>query len=299
MLITSSNLSTVFRGFKAAFNQGLAVPSNDYLQIATVVPSETETEEYGWLGQMPGLKKWIGDRTIRGLQANGYAIKNDPFEMTVSVPRPKIEDDKYGVYAPLMTAMGQEASSHPDELSFGLLKAGPSTLCFDGQYFFDTDHPVIAADGITVNQQANWDNNSGSGTPWYLLSTKRFLKPIIFQNRKNPEFVALTQVDDERVFMGNEFVYGVDCRRQVGYGFWQMAYGSRKTLDATNFGAAYTAMTGRLGDNGRPLNIKPDLLVVPPSLEIAARQLLATTVTTGGQNVLAGMVNVLSSAWVQ
>ena len=39
--------------------------------------------------------------------------------------------------------MGRASQVFPDELVFGLLKTGGSTLCYDGQFFFDTDHPVF------------------------------------------------------------------------------------------------------------------------------------------------------------
>jgi phage major head subunit gpT-like protein len=298
MIINGGNLKTLFIAFKAAFMGGLGQATSQFAKVATVVPSSTGSEEYAWLGQLPNVREWIGDRVINGILTHGYSIKNKNFELTVAVPKPSIEDDQYGVYSPLMTEMGRATAAHPDQLVFTLLAAGPSTLCYDGQYFFDTDHPVIGADG-SPTVQANWDNNSGSGTAWYLLDTSRAIKPIIFQERKKPNFVAKTADTDDNVFERNEFVYGVDSRCNVGFGFWQMAYGSRKTLDETNLIAAFTAMTERKGDNGRPLGIRPSVLLVPASLEWAARKLInSTTLANGEDNVLKGVVSVEVSPWL-
>lgn len=298
MIINKGNLTALFVAFKAAFAAGLRQAPSQYQSLVTVVPSSTSAEEYGWLGAFPNMREWLGDRVVNGMATHGYTIRNRSFEMTVGVPRPAIEDDQYGIYSPMMTEMGRAAAAHPDQLVFGLLKNGASTLCYDGQNFFDTDHPVLAADG-SIATQSNWDNNSGSGTAWYLLDTSRALKPIIFQDRKRPNFVAKTGETDDNVFDRNEYVYGVDSRCNVGFGFWQLAYGSRKTLDETNLIAAYTAMTERLGDHGRPLGIKPTKLVVPPSLEFAARKLVnATTLANGADNVLKGLVEVEVSAWL-
>lgn len=298
MIINAGGMKTLYIAFNAAFKQGLGQAKSQYEQIATVVPSTTGSEEYGWLGQLPSLRKWVGDRVINGIKTHGYTIKNEPFESTVAVPRAKIEDDQYGVYTPLMQEMGRATEAHPDELVFGLLKDGASKLCFDGQYFFDTDHPVIDADG-SVGSQSNWDNNSGAGTAWYLLDTSRSIKPIIFQNRKSPNFVALDREQDENSFMRGEFVYGVDCRRNVGFGFWQMAYGSRKDLTEENLVAAYKAMAERKGDNGRPLGIKPTLLVVTPGQVFAAKKLVnATTLANGAENVMKGLVDVVDTPWI-
>ncbi|KAF1692758.1 hypothetical protein CSC62_14080 [Pseudoxanthomonas jiangsuensis] len=298
MIINKGNLTALFVAFKAAFAAGLGQAAPQLDQIATTVPSSTSAEEYGWLGAFPNMREWLGDRVVNGMATHGYTIRNKSFEMTVGVPRPAIEDDQYGIYSPMMSEMGRAAAAHPDQLGFQLLKNGAATLCYDGQNFFDTDHPVIAADGSIVTQ-ANWDNNGGSGTAWYLLDTSRALKPIIFQNRKQPNFVAKTGETDDNVFDRNEYVYGVDSRCNVGFGFWQLAYGSRKALDETNLVAAYTAMTERLGDHGRPLGIKPTKLVVPPGLEFAARKLVnATTLANGADNVLKGLVDVVVSPWL-
>lgn len=294
MIITKANLATLFVAFKAAFAGGLGSAPSQYQRIATVVPSSTGSEEYGWLGSFPKMREWLGDRVVNAMRQHDYSIKNKSFELTVGVPRPAIEDDQYGVYTPMMKELGLAAGEHPDELVFGLLKNGASTLCYDGQNFFDTDHPVLDKDG-KAQSQSNWDNNSGSGTPWYLLCTKRALRPVIFQDRKRPQFVSKTNATDDNVFDRDEYVYGVDSRCNVGFGFWQMAYGSRKTLDETNLIAAWTAFCERKGDFDRPLGLKPDLLVVPPSLEIAARKLVnASTLANGAENVMKGLVDVLS-----
>lgn len=299
MIINKGNLTTLFVAFKTAFAAGLGQAPSQWSNIATPVPSTTGAEEYGWLGSFPNMREWLGERVVNGMATHGYTIRNKKFELTVGVPRDKIEDDQYGIYTPMMTEMGRAAAAHPDQLVFNLLKDGPSTLCYDGQNFFDTDHPVLDADGTTITSQSNWDNNGGSGTAWYLLDTSRALKPIIFQDRKKPNFVAKTSETDENVFDRGEYVYGVDSRCNVGFGFWQLAYGSRKALDETNLIAAYTAMCERKGDHGRPLGIKPTKLVVPPSLEFAARKLVnATTLANGADNVLKGLVEVEVSPWL-
>lgn len=79
-----------------------------------------------------------------------------------------------------------------------------------------------------------WPELADKPTQWHLLCTRRSLKPFIFQERKKAKFTALTKDTDENVFMWDEYLYGVDARDGVGYGFWQMAYGS--TGDAATAG---------------------------------------------------------------
>jgi len=294
MIINVGTLKTLYVAFLATFNSGLGSAPSQYQKFSTVVPSTTKSNEYGWLGKFPKMREWIGDRVINGMMTHGYSIKNKPFELTVGVDRDDLDDDNIGIYTPMFTEMGQSAGEQPDEIQFNLLKNGDANLCYDGQNFFDTDHPVLDVDGITYVSQSNFDNNSGSGTKWFLLDTSRALKPLIFQERKKPTFVAMTQETDEAVFMAKEFRYGTDSRNNGGYGFWQQAYCSRKTLDETGLIAAWTAMCERKGDNGRPLGIKPTLLAVPPSLYIAAKKLVnAPFDASGATNVLYGLVEVM------
>lgn len=58
---------------------------------------------------------------------------------------------------------------------------------------------------------------------WHLLATNYPVKPLIFQLRKAPEYVAIDRIDDSFVFNFKKFRMGVDGRWIVGYGFWEMA----------------------------------------------------------------------------
>lgn len=284
MHINHANLRALFVAFNAAFKEGLGMAESQYGRIATTVPSTTGSEEYGWLGNFPNMREWLGDRVVHAVRDHGYTVKNRDFELTVAVPRNAIEDDNYGVYTPMVQELGRSAAAHPDQLMFDLLKAGGVNNCYDGTPFFSATHPVINDKGKAVTQ-TNVDGSATSGTVWYLLDTSRVLKPLIYQDRKKPNFVALTAENDDNVFNRKEFVYGVDARRNGGYGFWQLAFASNKTLNAENFEAALVAMTSRKGDHGRPLGIRPNLLVVPATLESAAKRLLSAELVNDGNDV--------------
>lgn len=280
MIVTSGNLRTLGVGFNAAFKMGLGMATPMRSIVSTRVPSTTGKEEYGWLGKFPGMREWIGDRQLNNLRTHDYAIKNRDWEDTVTVDRNDIEDDNLGIYGPMFQEMGIATEQHPDELVFGLLKAGFSTPCYDGQFFFDTDHPVLDENGV---EQSVANTDGGSGTPWFLIDDSRALKPVIFQDRKKPQFVSKDKVDDDNVFMRKQFIYGVDARYNVGFGFWQLAWGSKQTLNAANYAAARAAMMEMKGDFGRRLGVRPRVLVVPPRLESAGLKLLNNELGANGE----------------
>lgn len=297
MDINTQTLRSAYVGFNAAFQSGLAEATSMHGRIATTVPSTTRENEYGWLGKFPRFREWVGDRVINSLAKHGYSIRNRPFELTVEVDRDDFSDDNLGIYTPLFTQLGMAAGTFPDELIWPLLKAGFSTPCYDGQYFFDTDHPVLDANGAATSV-ANTDG--GSGTPWFLLDVRQALKPLIYQERKAfGTLVRMDRDDDQNVFMKKQFLYGLDGRANVGFGFWQMAWGSRQTLNATTYAAARAAMAGFKADFGKPLAIVPNLLVVPPSLEEAGRRILQSQLVNGGEtNPWAGTAELMMVPWL-
>ncbi|GLK85692.1 Mu-like prophage major head subunit gpT family protein [Ancylobacter defluvii] len=296
MIINRANLSNLYVGFNAAFQRGLGQAAPMWERIATRVTSTTKTEEYGWIGKIPNMREWIGDRQVQNLSNSGYSVTNKDFELTIGVDRNDIEDDTLGIYSPLFEEMGRSSGANYDQLSWALLKAGFATPCYDKQYFFDTDHPVLDENGKVISV-ANTDG--GAGTPWFLVDNSRALKPLLLQVRKNIQLVRKDREDDDNVFERKQFLYGVDGRHNVGFGFWQFAWGSKQTLNAANYAIARAGLSGMKGDYGRPLGLMPKLLIVPPALESAGRKLLNSENAAGGEtNEWKGTAELLVVPWL-
>lgn len=293
LIINSALLEAARKGFNTLFNQAFSTVETNWQRVAMLVPSGSSEEVYGWLNAIPSMRKWLGDRIVKNISETGYSIKNEDWELTIGVPRNAFMDDNLGVYSPLMSEMGRSAAVHPDELIFGtLLPGGFTEEAYDGQFFFDTDHPVA---GASVS-----NFGGGSGTAWYLLDTTRTIKPFIFQQRTAPEFQAKDDPNtSDHVFNNKEYVYGVDSRDNAGYGLWQMAYASKNTLDAAAYSAARAAMMSFKDDFGKPLGIMPSLLVVPPSLESAALEILRADRSANGEsNIYKDSADLLVVPWL-
>lgn len=296
MIVNRQNLSQAFTGFKTLFQQAFDGAQSDYGQVAMTVPSTTSQEVYAWLGQNTNFRKWVGERVYQALKQTDWTVKNEPYENTIEINKDNFEDDQYNVYGPVFSQMGLDTKQHPDTLIWPLLLNGWSQTCYDGQNFFDTDHPVLDADG---NETSVSNSGGGSGAAWFLLDNTRAIKPIIWQTRKPYEFVAMDQATDEAVFSKKMFRYGVDTRVAAAYGLWQLIYGSKQTLDATNFNAAYAGMSSMKGDNGRPLGLRPKLLVVGPTNRAAALEVVkAERGANGATNINRDVVDVLVVPWL-
>ena len=118
MNINKSNLDNLFVSFQTKFNdaqkaaQARAFP-NDVLpeDIAMAFVASGSATEHGWLEQIHGIHEWVGDRVINNAKLGKLTVVNRDFENTISVPRNAIEDDQYGVYAPLVGMMGSDAEN--------------------------------------------------------------------------------------------------------------------------------------------------------------------------------------------
>ncbi|MDM7320239.1 MAG: Mu-like prophage major head subunit gpT family protein [Fervidobacterium sp.] len=301
-VITPQLITSLRTGFSKIFQNAYENTPSDWEKIATRVESKSSSNTYGWLGQFPRLREWVGDRVIKSMRAQAYQIVNRTFESTVEVSRADIEDDNVGIYAPLFEEMGRAVKVFPDELVFELLKNGHQNPCYDGQNFFDTDHPVFPeVDGTgTPTLVSNNDvPATGAGPAWFLLDTSKAIKPFIFQERTKPELETITSTDNSHVFMRDAYLYGVRYRCNAGYGLWQLAYRSQQPLTADNLKKAISAMKSFKADGGRPLGIKPTLLVVPTELEWQARALVEKQfLPNGDSNELYKVVDILVSPWL-
>lgn len=281
MDITGENIDLMFKGFNTKFNDFHAQTTPMWEQVAMMHRSTGSEEVYGWLAELPKIREWLGDRVVSQIETTDYVIKNRKFEQTIRVRREDIEDDKLGLYDARIRMMSYHAATHPDELVFGLLANGFDTMTYDGQNFFDTDHPYVDADGV---QQSASNLIDGAGPGWYLLDTSRPIKPMVFQERIPYTPQQLSDDSDTHVFLKDEYLYGMRARVNAGFGLWQLAVGSRAVLDAQNYAAARVLMQSRRYNGGRVMGLSPTLLVVSPENEGPAREVLKANRIGGGDD---------------
>jgi len=111
--------------------------------ISMLFQSDQSSETYAWLGQSPAMREWIGGREAKGFRENGITIANKKFEATLEIPLDWMRRDKTGQIQVRIDEMAQRANAHWAKLMTALIEAGEAGslgTCYDGQYFFDTDH---------------------------------------------------------------------------------------------------------------------------------------------------------------
>ncbi len=109
-------------------------------RIAMRMDSDQPSETYKWLGMVPAMREWVDGPNAKGFTSNGVTIENKLFEASVAVNIDDIRRDKSGQFMARINELPGRAQQHRAKLLSDLIIAGESTACYDGQYFFDTDH---------------------------------------------------------------------------------------------------------------------------------------------------------------
>ncbi len=231
MLVNAGVIKNIFINLLTTFNKAFEAAPAQWQMVAMKVPSTGKSNDYSWLSRFPKMREWIGEKVFKRLEAFNFSIVNKSFEATVEVHRDDIEDDQLGIYGPMAQEAGFSAKQWPDELVFPLFSQGFVKQGFDGQYFFDTDHPVGDA---------------------------------VVSNRGTKKLKAGTLAE-------------------------AMA----------SFGVGRLAMQKLQDDEGRPLNIMPDTLMVPPALEATAKVIAEAEKFDNGQpNPYRNTVKVVVVPWL-
>jgi phage major head subunit gpT-like protein len=284
--VTPANLQAIQAGFSRIFGTALTSlrekDTSVWRQLSMLVPSTGASELHGYLKDIGGIREWLGDRQVKGLEAGGFEIFNKDFEETLGVKRNTINDDKIGLFTPRLQQMAQNVEQFPHKHVVKVLNTAESMRCYDGQSLCDTDHPYIDENGQEATQ-SNWAG--GSGARWFLAVTDMMgAKPIIVQEREKFQFRALTDLTSDRVFMKDEFLFGTNGRYGFAPGFWQLIYGSRQALTPASYEAARTAMGLLKRDGGEVMELVPDTLIVSGANEGVARDILMGQDTSGSTN---------------
>jgi len=284
-------------GLKTQFFQTFGAVPTTYDRLATVINSDKDTEQYAWLGALPGVREFLDERQEQDIAPYDYAIKNRTWESTISIDRTALEDDLYGQITLRIKEMAQAARQHLDILTFGLLATGFTAKCYDGAAFFgshtqgglaqsnkgtdalssaslqaaitammrfqdDQGKPAgVMPDTLIVSPENWWEAwtllNSAyfpdpvtaasqqiganplkgmllpiaspylpSAGDWFVCDSKRTVRAIVLQLRKQFEFEALDG-GTENSFLRDKYLYGVRARYNVGFGDWRAAYGAQ------------------------------------------------------------------------
>jgi len=143
-MLNESKLIAAAKNYRRLFYE--AIEQTPMLERALVqllamdVPSTGDTESYNWLGEVPGMREWVGDRVFKDLEGYEFSIKNKKWEASISVPAETIEDDKFAIVRPRIQGLAESYWRKAWALTLSLITAAKTTTAYDGKYFAASNH---------------------------------------------------------------------------------------------------------------------------------------------------------------
>jgi phage major head subunit gpT-like protein len=268
------------RQLHQAYGDLLKTPGG-WQTVSTQIRTNTETLDLGFVKDHPRFEQVIGSIAFSDLVAAGYTVTTDKYAAGVKIKDEELKDDLLNLLIDRIRQMVDAPADKYEELVFDAYLKGIATTtygaCYDGQAFFSAAHPVGSS------TDSNYDSG-GSSDVWYLIDASKSNKPVMLVVREEMPLQTENE-DSSHFFEAEEYRSKITGRVGVAYGMWQQAYASDQTLNDQYLWAAIQAMREMTNDNGSKLNIKPTHLLVPPSLERTAKELLIRNfrgVATGG-----------------
>jgi phage major head subunit gpT-like protein len=108
--------------------------------VSNMFSSDQASETYPFLGQSPAMREWIGGRQAKGLSSESLTITNKHYENTLEIEIRDMRRDKTGQIQARVNEFADRSMTHWASLLSTLIIDGTSNTCYDGQFFFDTDH---------------------------------------------------------------------------------------------------------------------------------------------------------------
>lgn len=136
------NTGLLTKGLRSEFFDRFDKARTYYTDLATRIPSTSDSETYKWLGTVPRMREWGTGRLARGLRTESYSVENLKYEATIEVDRDEIADDQTGQIRIRVGELAQRAATHKDYLIAQLLINGATAgyASYDGATFFSSSH---------------------------------------------------------------------------------------------------------------------------------------------------------------
>ena len=120
-------------------------------QISNLFGSDQPSEDYKFLGMAPAMQEWIGGRQIDSLNIEGITLTNVHYQAGLEIRVRDARRDKTPQIEARLADLVQRQQAHWGSLLSTLIENGETGVCYDGQFFFDTDH----TEGSNTTNQSN------------------------------------------------------------------------------------------------------------------------------------------------
>ena len=195
-----AELQRVFKNLGKSLDDGFNLHPDIFVGQADFDTSTTAANLYAYLGQLPGVREWLGDRVLHELSTRMIELPNKDWELSFKMKETEMEDAlgtgdgrQLNQWAKMVRSAGEayriKRNAHYTDVLYGGLS---ETWSVDGQYFYDSDHPI------------NPDEPAGSTFANRFDITGGDARPLTHANA-DYVYTKFTSISDEQ---GNPMVLG-------------------------------------------------------------------------------------------
>ncbi len=183
-----SRVSIFTQSLKTQFVNAFAATAEpaEWEKFTEIVPSGGRIETYPWLSPSPGINRYAGHRRYGKIDVLNYRVENVEWDAAFTVLLRDIQDEQIAGYSKKPVELSARAKLFPGKAVLKNMALGKTLNCFDGGPFFANTHPIG-----TINNLISYTSSSNSDGHTFVLValfTGGPLKPLIWQNRKGPDF---------------------------------------------------------------------------------------------------------------
>lgn len=125
------------------------------IQLATQIPSTAASESYAWLGSVPSVREWVGEKRAKQLKDYSYTLRNKDYEVSIEIDRNDLDDDQISAHNIRIADLVGRMRAQPIKMISDLVKNGTTGEAFDGSAFFanrSVNDNLLAGTGTTLAQ---------------------------------------------------------------------------------------------------------------------------------------------------
>src|SRR4051794_28917741 len=112
------------KGLRTEYQEAFDAYQSNSAGILMPINSNGPSESFAWLGSVPRMRLFDGERKPVQVGNYKYAIDNEEYEASMAIDLKDVADDQTGKYAILASQIGESSAMFPDELLYGTLLPG-------------------------------------------------------------------------------------------------------------------------------------------------------------------------------
>ena len=151
--LASKNLEFLKKTTNAELNEAMKMWSTTLTGKLVKKVEGDGSQPFVWLGRTPLLEKFTGEVKLHDIAEMSQTITNEDWWVGLDLLVGDLSKVNGGDLAERAKMLAIESVRHPLRRTFALINAGHTGTCYDGQFFFDTDH---------IDPQAEYQTNQSN-----------------------------------------------------------------------------------------------------------------------------------------